>query len=159
MKLDLEFINIVDSPLCCISINGKEFYSGPVLEHYSLDTDVPQGELALTIAHWGKRPEDTIVEQGTIVRDRSFELSSVIIDGHNIEELKWQSEFQADDGAVYPSCLFFGPNGQYVLKFENPVLRWILKTRHNKNNNDPHWEEDYNYYMEACRLLAQTLHK
>jgi hypothetical protein len=155
MKLYLEFINIVDSPLCCISINGNELYSGPVPAHYSSEINVPTGESTLIITHWGKKPEDTVVEQGIIVRDRSFELSSITIDDYNIEELKWQSEFQALDGKVYASCLFFGPNGQYILKFENPVLFWMLKTRHNKNKNDPHWEEDYNYYTEACRLLKQ----
>jgi hypothetical protein len=116
---------------------------------------MPTGTTTLIIEHWGKKSEDTIVENNVIVRDRSFELDCIKIDGYDLEELKWDSNFHAKDGTVYPSCLFFGPNGCFVLEFEPPVLRWMLQTRHNKNNNDPHWEEDYNYYTEACRLLEQ----
>lgn len=155
MNINLNFKNIVDGPMCRIYINDDELYSGPVLSNYTLDAGPADGPTTLTIEHWGKNPEDTVVENGVIIRDRSFELDSIIIDQYNLEELKWDSEFNAQDGAVYPSCLFFGPNGQFVLTFETPVLRWMLQTRHRKNNNDPHWEEDYNYYTEACRLLAQ----
>jgi hypothetical protein len=159
MNLKLNFKNIIDDPMCRIYINEQELYSGPVLDNYNLDIDVAPGSAQLLIEQWDKKPQDTVVENGTIIRDRSFELESIIIDCYNLEELKWASEFQAQDGAVYPSCLFFGPNGQFVLNFEAPVLRWILKTRHEKNNNDPHWEEDYNYYTKACRLLTQILPK
>lgn len=159
MNINLNFKNIVDSPMCRIYINDDELYSGPVLPTYVLDTNLPTGTATLIIEHWGKRPEDTVVENNVIVRDRSFEIDSVIIDHYDLEELKWDSKFNAQDGAVYPGCLFFGPNGRFVLEFETPVLRWMLQTRHEKNNDDPHWEEDYNYYTEACRLLAQILPK
>lgn len=159
MKLTLNFINIANNPMCRIYINDLELYSGIVQSEYTFDTVVPVGPTTLTIEHWDKQPEDTVVENGIIVSDRSFELASILIDNYDLEELKWNSEFRSIDGAVYPSCLFFGPNGKFVLAFENPVLRWILKTRHEKNNNDPHWEEDYNYYTEACRLLTQILPK
>jgi len=155
MKLHLEFINIIDQPRCKISINHEELYSGPVLEVYDFDVPHTQGAVSIVITHWDKQPYDTVVKNGQIVRDRSFELARLIVDGYDLEELIWHSEFRAVDGAVYPSCLFFGPNGDFVLDFTMPVLAWILHTRHTKNNNDPHWEEDYNYYITACQLLQQ----
>lgn len=155
MNIKLYFKNIVDQPQCRIFVNTQEVAAGLVQSHYSINAEVNDGIATLIIEHCNKRPEDTVVKNGIIVRDRSFELDRIEIDGYDLEELKWDSEFHATDGAVYPSCLFFGPNGKFILNFESPALRWILKMRHEKNNNDPHWEEDYNYYTQACRLLTR----
>jgi hypothetical protein len=154
MKLKLIFKNIVDAPKCKILLRGTELYSGPVLSDFEYQHDLPAGDCSIVIEHWNKHPTDTIVQDGKIVRDKSFELDKIMIDDYDLEELIWQSEFQSQDGNVYPSCLFFGPNGKFVLNFHNPVLYWILKTRHEKNNNDPTWEQDYNYYQQACKMLA-----
>jgi hypothetical protein len=155
MKLHLEFQKQIDNPLCAIGINGTELYRGGVNNTYDFNIDINEGSVQLVIEHWGKRPKDTVVENNIIVRDRSFELKRIVIDAYDLEELVWHSEFQAVDGNVYPSCLFFGPNGSYILNFHNPVLFWILKTRHETNYNDPHWEEDYKYYINACKILTQ----
>lgn len=157
MKLQLKFKNIVDSPHCVIRMNEQELYRGVTPANFLNEFEQLESDCVLVIEHIDKLPSDTIVEDGKIIRDRSFELDQIIIDEYNLEELKWASEFRASDGAVYTSCLFFGPNGEFVLKFNNPVLRWILKTRHEKNNNDLHWEEDYNYYQQACKILQQIL--
>lgn len=157
MKLQLKFKNIVDSPHCVIRMNEQELYRGVTPADFLNEFEQSESDCILVVEHIDKHPSDTIVEDGKIIRDRSFELEQITIDGYNLEELKWASEFQAKDGAVYTSCLFFGPNGEFILKFNNPVLRWILKTRHDKNNNDPHWEEDYNYYQQACKILQQIL--
>jgi hypothetical protein len=157
MKLQLKFKNIIDTPMCVIRVNDQELYRGTVPDQYSKEFNFYDIDAILMIEHIDKNPQDTIVKDGIIIRDRSFELDQIIIDGYDLEELKWASEFRAQDGAVYTSCLFFGPNGKFVLKFSNPVLHWILKTRHEKNNNDPHWEEDYNYYQQACKILQQIL--
>jgi hypothetical protein len=159
MKLQLKFNNQSSNPSCAIKINNIELYRGTVKNEYEFFIESANGPCELLIEHWGKLPEDTIVENGVIVKDKSFELEKVVIDDYDIEELIWESEFVSSDGAVYPSCLFFGPTGSYVLKFYTPVVRWMLETRHNKNNNDPHWEEDYNYWTEACKVLTQISNK
>jgi hypothetical protein len=155
MKIQLKFKNIVDTPKCKIFLGDQELYSGVVPPDYDRICELAEGDCQLIVEHFDKLPSDTIVENGAIVRDRSFELDKIIIDDYDLEELIWNSEFLAEDGSVYPSCLFFGPNGKFVLNFHNPILYWILKTRHEKNNNDPTWEEDYNYYQRACKILAQ----
>ena len=155
MKIQLQFKNIVDDPRCRILINDQVLFVGITQLQHAFDVEISEGVCRLTIVHHDKSPDHTIVENGVIVRDRSFELERCVIDGYDLQELVWHSEFVADNGAVYKSCLFFGPNGKFVLKFSNPVLPWILKTRHEKNNNDPHWEEDYNYYQQACKTLQQ----
>jgi len=155
MILKLKFKNIVDAPKCKILVNDLELYSGPVLSDFEYNYPHTDGKCLLVIEHWDKLPSDTIVQDGRIVRDRSFELDKIVIDEYDIEELIWNSEFLAQDGQTYPSCLFFGPTGKFILNFYNPVLHWVLKTRHEKNNNDPNWEEDYNYYQQACKILKQ----
>jgi hypothetical protein len=136
-------------------MNDVELYCGEVLSEFEYNHVCAGGQYQLVIEHWDKLPSDTIVQDGKIIRDRSFELEKIVIDEYDIEELIWNSEFLADNGQTYPSCLFFGPPGKFVLNFYNPVLYWILKTRHEKNNNDPTWEEDYNYYQQACKILKQ----
>lgn len=155
MKINLKFKNIIDAPTCRVYCGDKVLHSGNVEEEFVFEFDYPEQAFVLNIEHWGKLPSDTVVENGKIVRDRSFELEKIIVDGCDLEELVWESSFEAENGAVYNSCLFFGPNGKFIINLQNPVLYWILKTRHEKNNNDPHWEEDYNYYQQACKLLTQ----
>ena len=157
MNLTLKFNNIVDVnglPKIKISINGELLENCVVSE--SIDISMTDSDLVrLKIEHHGKNPNtDTIVEDGTIVKDRSFELDSIIVDGYDLEELKWQSQFVTEQGETLDKCLFFGPNGTWTIDFERPVLRWILKTRHELNDNDPTWEEDYNSYVSACKLLS-----
>ena len=154
MNIKLNFSDIVDNPQCQILINNHELYSGSVQPEFYYDVPVDSGATQLRIVHRDKQPTDTVVVDGKIVRDRSFTLDRVVIDNYDIEELIWQSRFEATHGDVYQSCLFFGPNGDFILDFEAPVLRWILSTRHTRNNNDPTWERDYQYYTQACQLLA-----
>jgi hypothetical protein len=155
MRLKLNFKSIIDAPKCKILVNDVELYCGAVLSEFEYDYPCAEGPCVLVIEQWDKSPSDTVVQDGKIVRDRSFELDKIVIDDYDLEELIWNSEFLAKDGQVYSSCLFFGPNGKFILNFYNPVLYWILKTRHEKNNNDPDWEEDYNYYQQACKILKQ----
>ena len=155
MKLHLEFTNIVDLPKCKIFVNDQELYSGNVCPSYDFDIAIAEGPASIRIVHWDNTPQDTIVENGIIIHDRSFELVKLVIDDYDLEELIWLSEFRATDGTIYPSCLFFGPNGDFVLESTLPVLPWILGTRHATNNNDPDWEQDYNYYITACKILQQ----
>jgi hypothetical protein len=155
----LTFTSIVDNPRCQIRLEEQILYTGSVLPSIDFDLAQSLGPVSLTISHIDKRPEDTVVIDGKIVRDRSFELASIIVDGYDIEELKWQSQFRSVDGNVYDSCLFFGPNGDFHIVFELPILKWILRCRHEKNNDDPHWEDDYQSYTNACIILDQISQK
>lgn len=155
MRIQFYLDHIVDSPHCAIAVNGGQLYMGSAQPYHEFDLDVPEGRLEILIRHLDKKPQDTKIENGKITRDRSFELTKIVIDGYDLEELIWNSEFRADNGQTYPSCLFFGPNGDFVLEAEYPILKWILKSRHEKNNNDPDWGQDYDFYTQACRILAQ----
>jgi hypothetical protein len=148
MNIQLTFKNIIDNPLCKVYINDEIKFQGPVEQTISFDHYTTAS--ALRIQFYDKMPEDTIVENGVIIRDKSFELEKIIIDNYDIQELIWQSNYLADNGETYPGCLFFGPTGSFILNFHLPILHWILELR-----NEPGWQDDYNYYQNACKLLTQ----
>lgn len=160
MQIRLKFENLKDTPRYKISINDTVYTEDFVKEEYVIDAinDVSH-DISLRIEFIDKNPEDTIVENGNIVKDKSFELDGISIDGYDFEELIWQSNYYANDGKVYPSCLFFGPSGYFEIKFHQPILHWILESRHKLTGNDPDWERDYNYYQESCKLLTLISHK
>lgn len=157
MQLTLEFENINEfngTPTVAIRVNGTEYYNGKVVEF--IDITLPQiNQGYLEIEHHGKTFADTHVIDGQIVKDKNFTLKRIIIDNIDIEELKWNSKFVDVNKNTIPGCLFFGPNGVYTIEFESPVLKWMLSTRHLKNNNDPNWEEDYQYYTKAVGMLKE----
>lgn len=159
MQLTLEFnqINHFNGcPKISICVNDIEYFVGDVTN--SIHLEVPNLDFnVLAIRHYGKTDVDTLVVNDEIVADKNFTLNTIIIDGYNIEELIWDSTFTDNHNNVIPGCLFFGPNGVFELTFEYPVLKWILCTRHMKNNSDPDWEEDYNYYCQAVSLVKELL--
>lgn len=143
------------SPECDITVNGASLYAGAVNDRIAINTD-SVGVVLLEIQFTNKSPTDTVVDSSdTIVSDKNFELDKIVVDGYNLEELVWNSEYIAEHGDVYASCLFFGPPGKFSITLENPVLPWMLRIRHDRNGDDPNWEEDYRYYDTACKLLAQ----
>jgi hypothetical protein len=155
MHIDFYFKNINSAPTCEIVINSQKKYSGPVVDCVPIDTN-DVGKIKININFINKLPSDTVVDNsGNIVADKNFELDRIIVDGYSLEELIWDSVYLSTSGEKYSSCLFFGPPGYFDISIENPVLPWILKTRHEKYNNDPDWETDYNYYVTACNILQQ----
>lgn len=159
MKLHFEFENINlgpnhKFPEIAINVNSELLYKGLVQEHINLNAQ-NQSVNQVEIIFLNKQNLDTECDSnGGIVSDMNFSIRRIVIDDYDLEELIWQGQYRAHDNQIYPGCLFFGPAGQFELEFENPVLKWILKTRHEKNQNDPNWEEDYNYYITACKILS-----
>lgn len=156
MNIQIKFKNINRNPKCRIFLNKTKLYEGIVNEHYNFDVNDDSYNVELEIEHFDKFPNETIVnDNGEIIDDRSFELESLIIDDQNFEELIWESKFVDDHGNIYNSCLFFGPNGKFVIEFTQPVLRWMLEFRYKRDGGDPLWEENFNLYYKAWKLLKQ----
>jgi len=158
MSVNFEFkfknINPVNNkyPICRIELNSDDIFSGKVEQRIVLDADTQENNV-LRIFFENKGNKDTILDDNNqIKQDLNFELEKLTIDGIDLQHLIWESRYVAKD-SVIDSCLFFGPKGFWELKFDIPVLKWFLKTNHNKNNNDPTWEEDYKYYKESCQIL------
>ena len=161
MNLALKFENIQPCnglPRIRIVINDAVVFENEVCPLIVVQCHPADNKINLSIEHYGKDPsKDTVVVDGVIVQDRSCELRTIEVDGYDLEELRWHSAYHCEDGTVLDKCLFFGKNGTWRLAFELPVLRWILKTRHEINGNDPTWAEDYESYVRACRLLNKSI--
>lgn len=155
MRIDFYFKNINNGPACRVLVNLQEKYTGPVIDCVPVDVS-DSGPIFIQIEFTNKLPSDTQTDaNGNIVADKNFELDRMIIDGYSLEELIWHSVYQTTSGDQFQSCLFFGPPGRFEIFIENPVLPWILKTRHEKYNNDPDWQTDYQHYLTACNILQQ----
>ena len=152
MNLKLKFKNITHSPCCSVYVNEQKLYTGLVTTTLEFTVSNISEQVCLEIEHWDKKPEDTKVDNnGNIIEDRSFELEEIVVDNYNFENLIWKSYFLSTDGDRYESCLFFGPNGKFIIDFTLPVLKWILE---NSNNNNS-WQEDYMYYCKALDILQK----
>ena len=156
MSFEFTFKNINSThnknPTCRIELNANNIFSGEVQEHILLDADTQENNV-LRIFFENKEGKDTILDnQQQIIQDLNFELEKLIIDGIDLQHLIWQSKYVAKD-TVIDSCLFFGPKGYWELTFDSPILKWFLRTNQNKNNDDPTWETDYNFYEKVCQKL------
>ena len=150
MNLILVFKNIVDNPKCKIFVNNQELYNGSVKSNYNFDLAAIDKTVDLIIEHYDKNPDDTVVDSdNNIIRDRSFEIEKIIVDGYDFENLIWKSFFESTNGDIYNSCLFFGPNGSFKIQFKIPILKWILENTHEPGS----WEEDYEYYTKAISII------
>jgi hypothetical protein len=161
MNLALKFKNIQDCnglPNIRIMINDAVVFENTVCPLITVQCHPVDNKINLSIEHYGKDTStDTVVVDGAIVQDRSCELDTIEVDGYDLQELKWLSAYHCDDGTVLDKCLFFGKNGTWRIAFELPALKWILRTRHEINRNDPDWSEDYESYVSACRLLNKSI--
>jgi hypothetical protein len=158
MSISLKFKNINSvngkDPICRIQLNERDIFFGKVQNQIDLEADFKR-ENKLKIFFENKTGKDTIIDKNNkILKDLSFELEQITIDSLDLQHLKWQSKYHFNDSAI-DSCLFFGPKGYWEIIFESPILKWYLKTNHEKNNNDPTWETDYNHYEEACQKLSK----
>ena len=156
MTLEFKFkdINALPNkkPTCRIELNGETVFTGEVEQRVKIDAETKSNNV-LRIFFENKNDNDTIVdEHNKIVQDLNFALEKVVIDGLDLKNLIWESRYVAGDDTI-ESCLFFGPKGYWEIKFDSPILKWWLKTNHNKNKNDPTWETDYNFYEKVCQKL------
>ena len=160
MNLELYFKNINKGPndihpMIKIIINGQEEYDGTVQKKIAINKEIKNENVKLEINFYNKIYKDTKVDDlGKIINDMNFEISKIIVDNIDFEDLIWNSTYVFKD-QIIEKCLFFGPNGKFIINWKMPVLKWFLETQHQLKNNDPNWEEDYEYYIEACKILKQ----
>ena len=156
--LELRFKNINSlknkNPALQVVLNDAELVNDTVKPYFKIETAEKEHNV-LKIYFANKKDSDTVLDHNNnIIEDLNFELEQIIINGYDVKDLIWNSQYVTKTEKIQ-SCLFFGPKGYFEFKFDIPILKWVLKTNHEKHNNDPNWEEDYNYYIEAWKLLSQ----
>ena len=100
-----------------------------------LEREVTDGEHTLKIRLENKTPEDTLIENGEIVKDMLLNINDITIDDVSLGNLLWLAEYHLDEPHEYQgkivtkidNCVNLGLNGAYVLKFTSPFYIWLLE--------------------------------
>lgn len=165
MKIDIELIGHYSNngPMCQIEINDCVLHDD-VLEqgHNTFSFDINPLEINyLRIHHYGKKNEDTLVDQnGQIVKDKAVELKKISIESVYILKnvlynkpyyVNWPDNLSQDfinRGEAVPeyitNTLFFGFNGYYEFDFVGDFLRQYYRQ---------FWEDETQAHINQTKLI------
>ena len=101
----------------------------------SFERRVDEGQHELKIRLENKTLNDTVTENGQIIKDMVLNIDDIIIDDISLGNLLWSAEYILDEKQMYQGkeidhldgCVNLGWNGTYVLKFSNPFYIWLLE--------------------------------
>ena len=96
---------------------------------------VDEGAHTLKIRLENKTDTDTVVENGTVVKDLLLNIDDITIDDISLGNLLWSAEYILDKPQEYKGetidhldgCVNLGWNGTYILKFTSPFYIWLLE--------------------------------
>ena len=96
---------------------------------------VDEGDHTIKIRLENKTINDTIIENGEVVKDLLLNVDDITIDDISLGNLLWSAEYILDKKQVYKDqeidhldgCVNLGWNGTYVLKFSSPFYIWLLE--------------------------------
>jgi hypothetical protein len=123
-----------------IRINDALIASGAasvygIEEEFEVELREDQYELRVSLTN--KTEDDTLVENGVIVKDMLLNIDHVAIDGIDITPLLWKSRYTLDSPIEYPPgnviesyerCVNLGHNGTWAFAFSIPLYDWLLET-------------------------------
>ena len=97
--------------------------------------EIDEGEHTLKIRLENKTSNDTIIENGDIIKDMLLNIDDITIDDISLSNLLWSAEYLLDKKQIYKGqeidhldgCVNLGWNGTYVLKFTSPFYIWLLE--------------------------------
>jgi hypothetical protein len=101
----------------------------------SFERRVNEGTHELKIRLENKNNNDTVIENGQVVKDMLLNIDDIIIDDISLGNLLWSAEYVLDHPQVYKGqtinhldgCVNLGWNGTYILKFTSPFYIWLLE--------------------------------
>ena len=101
----------------------------------SFERRVDEGPHELKIRLENKTLNDTVTENGQIIKDMVLNIDDIIIDDISLGNLLWSAEYILDNPQRYndqtitklDNCVNLGWNGTYVLKFTSPFYIWLLE--------------------------------
>jgi hypothetical protein len=96
---------------------------------------IDDGEHTLKIRLENKTDQDTVIENGEVVKDMLLNIDDITIDDISLGNLLWSAEYILDEKQMYQGeeidhldgCVNLGWNGTYVLKFTSPFYIWLLE--------------------------------
>lgn len=96
---------------------------------------VDEGPHNLKIRLENKTTNDTVIENGDIIKDMLLNIDDITIDDISLGNLLWSAEYILDHPQEYKgqnitkldNCINLGWNGTYILKFTSPFYIWLLE--------------------------------
>jgi hypothetical protein len=136
-------------PEFSIHLNDKEYVNTKLsgganqIEFFEFNAEIEQGPYNLIIEFKNKLPEDTVVENGSIIEDLLLNIESIEIDEIDMGSLLWTA---SDYRPLYPesysnmvlaegkelkksvkNCVNLGWNGRWIFPFQSPFYIWLLE--------------------------------
>jgi len=110
-----------------------EFNTTPHVVTFERTLD--EGDHTLKIRLENKTAQDTLIENGEIVKDMLLNIDDITVDDISLGNLLWTAEYVLDHPQEYKGntinhldgCVNLGWNGTYVLKFTTPFYVWLLE--------------------------------
>ena len=96
---------------------------------------VDEGPHILKIRLENKTINDTVIENGEVVKDMLLNIDDITIDDISLGNILWSAEYILDKKQMYKGqeidrldgCVNLGWNGTYTLKFTSPFYIWLLE--------------------------------
>jgi hypothetical protein len=107
----------------------------PAQQEIRFERTIDEGFHTLKIRLENKTNQDTVVENGEVVKDMLLNIDDIMIDDISLGNLLWSAEYLLDHPQEYrgqtitklDNCVNLGWNGTYVLKFTSPFYIWLLE--------------------------------
>jgi hypothetical protein len=105
------------------------------IQTVTFERELYEGEHALKIRLENKNNNDTVLNNGEIVKDLLLNIDDITIDDISLGNLLWTAEYHLDKPQEYQgktitqlhSCVNLGWNGTYILRFTSPFYIWLLE--------------------------------
>jgi len=96
---------------------------------------IGEGPHSLKIRLENKTNDDTVIENGEVIKDMLLNIDDITIDDISLGNLLWTAEYKLDKPQQYnnqtidhlDSCVNLGWNGTYILNFSSPFYIWLLE--------------------------------
>jgi hypothetical protein len=120
-----------DKPLQIkIDVNNNVMWNGEIKDNKIVEFDqlIPDNsKVELNITLYNKTMDQTIVENGKIVKDSLLRIKKITVDEIDIESLIWEAIYTPENSPPQKNTTNLGQNGIWCLKFETPLYLWFLE--------------------------------
>jgi hypothetical protein len=126
-------------PQFSIWLDGHQVIASEIastaIQTITFDRNIDEGSHSLSIRLENKTNQDTVVENGQVIKDMLLNIDDIIIDDISLGNLLWSAEYVLDHPHEYKgqvidhldNCVNLGWNGTYILNFTSPFYIWLLE--------------------------------
>lgn len=126
-------------PKCRVCVNHQEYFNGSVETIQKINCQVDESAInqgLLEIIMYGKNDSQTLVQDGTIIKDQLLHIDKIVIDDIDLEHLifshgiylpEYPDHIKEDMPIIQKYIDTMGWNGIWKLDFDIPFDIWYLE--------------------------------